>query len=238
MFYRDVHFMGAFFTADLKALAKSLPDPGYQPLQILPGLGIVGVHCVEYKDCDIGPYNEVSLSIPVQRGPAGLLFAAPQRVLLKSLITRSYHAYIKELPVTTEAALYGGIDFFNYPKYLADISFRETATHRICTLRDRETLDLIIEFEGRKIGTRRPKRLKTMTLNTYPRKENRTLHARMMVNQREYGNSVLIQDASLRFGPHPRAQPFKEIGFGWQLQYLYAPSCEAILFMPEVLSDA
>lgn len=233
LFYRDVHLMGAIFAAEIERIREALPDGQYHPLSILPGKGIVAVHCVEYKDCDIGPYNEVSLSIPV-RDPRLTILPSPLAVL-RSLLTRRYHAYVKELPVSTEAALYGGIDFFNYPKYLADVSFRETADHRVCTLRDKQSMDLILEFEGRKIKTKKsPKPLNVLSLSTYPRKENRTLHARMLLNRKEAAASHPIADSLIRFGRHPRAEPFKKLGIGRPLQYDFAPKCEAILFMPEI----
>lgn len=235
MFFRDAHLMGAAFTADLKSVKEALPDSPYQPLEVFPGTAVVAIHCMEYKDTDIGPYNEVSLSIAIRRG----LLPSPLS-LLRSVLTRNYHAYVQELPVNTEAALYGGLDYFNYPKYLADISFRETASRRVCTLRDRESLDLILEFEGGKIRTggpsrKNPEAVELLTLNTYPRKDNRTCHARMLVNQRERGTSLWPDSASLRLGGHPRAEPFRKLRLGWPLHYLFAPRCEAILFMPAVL---
>ncbi len=227
MFYRDVHMMAAVFTADLEVIRSWLPNGRYRPLRIGRRRGVAAVHCMEYKDTDIGPYNEVSLSVGVHYGRMPAL--SPAR-LVGSLLTGGYHGYVKELPVDTEVSLYGGLDFFNFPKYLADITFRETAGHRICTVRDKESMDLILEVEGRRIRTRREPRL--MTLNSYPQKDGRTIHARTTVNQLEWGKSFLLSNTSLRLGRHPRAEPFRDLNLGRQLEYVLAPSCEAILFMP------
>lgn len=233
LFYRDVHWMGAVFSADARKVQEALPDRQYRPLLIAPKTALAAIHCVEYRDCDIGPYNEVSLSIPI-RDPA--FAAAPSAwTLLTALLKRRYHAYVKELPVSTEAALYGGIDFFNYPKYLADISFRETAAHRICTLRDKESMDLILEFEGRKIAAKKSRApLDVLTFDTYPRKENRTYRARMLLNLKEAAESYPVASSPVRIGRHPRAELFRKLGLGRPLQYVFAPKCEAILFMPEI----
>ncbi len=230
MFFPEVHMMTAVFTADLDVVRSWLPDKRYHPLKIGRRRGVAAIHCMEYRETDIGPYNEVSLSVGVHHGRLPAL--SPAR-LVGSLLTGGYHGYVKELPVNTEVSLYGGIDFFNFPKYLADISFRETADHRVCTVRDKETLDLILEVEGRKIRTLKPPSL--MTLNSYPQKDGKTLHAKTMVNQRRWGRTFLLRNMTVRLGEHPRAQPFKELALGKQLEYLLAPSCEAILFMPSTV---
>ncbi|MBI4247871.1 MAG: hypothetical protein HY611_00075, partial [Elusimicrobia bacterium] len=146
-------------------------------------------------------------------------------------------AHVAALPVTTETALYGGIDFFNYPKYLADISFRETATHRVCTLRDKESRELIAEFEGRKIPTRTcaAEEENKLTFYTYPWIGARPHRAKLLINQIERGGACLRRGASLRLGSHPRAEAFRALSIGAQAQYLYAPKCQAVLFAPEAV---
>lgn len=87
-----------------------------------------------------------------------------------------------DLPVTTEIALQGGVEVYNYPKYLADISYRETKNYRICTVRDRESQDLIVEFDGRKLETKHPSR-PNLDFHNYPEKAGRHLHARVEINR-------------------------------------------------------
>ena len=231
MFFRDFHMMGGVFLADLSRARAALPPRWYRPLIMPLGRALVAVHCMEYKDSDIGPYNEISLSIALKRGwlPFMSMFQAA-----RSLQSRTFHAYIKALPVTTETALHGGVDFFNYPKYLADISFRETATHRVCTLRDKDSRDVILEFEGRRIAawTCAPKDENRMTPYTYPEFDGRPRRAKLLVNRLESGTEYL-HGAALRLGTHPRAAVFKDLGIGRLVEYLYAPRCQGVLFKPE-----
>ena len=231
MFLRDFHMMGGVFLADLRRVRAALPKGWYRPLRMPLGHGLVAVHCMEYKDSDIGPYNEISLSIALRRGwlPFTSLFQAA-----RSLRSQTYHAYIKALPVTTETALHGGVDFFNYPKYMADISFRETATHRVCTLRDKDSRDVILEFEGRRLATWTcaPKDENPLTLFTYPEMGGRARRAKLLVNRLESGTSRL-RGAGLRLGSHPRADEFKNLRIGHVMEYLYAPRCQGVLFKPE-----
>ncbi len=229
MFFRDFNMMGGVFAADRAAARAALPARGYRSLDLPLGRALVAVHCMEYKDSDIGPYNEVSLSIALRRGPlpfTSLLQAA------RALRTRTFHAYVKALPVTTEVALHGGVDFFNYPKFLADITFRETSSHRVCTVRDKQSRDLILEFEGRKLPARPCE--ERLTLHTYPEIKGRPARARLVVNQLERGASFML-GAGLRFGAHPAADVFKRLGIGRLAHYLYAPRCQGVLFAPEAL---
>ncbi|TBR18930.1 hypothetical protein EPO15_14780 [bacterium] len=230
MFFRDFALMGGVFLAD-RARAQALLPAGLKALKAPFGRALVAVHCMEYKDSDIGPYNEVSLSIALKRGwlPLTSLLQAA-----RSVQSRVYHAYVRSLPVTTETALHGGLDFFNYPKYLADISFSETSGHRVCTLRDPATRDLILEFQGRRIATRcgAPQDRDLMTLYTYPEMDGRPRRAKLLVNRLECG-SAYLRGARLRLGSHPRADEFKGLGLGSVVEYLYAPRCQGVLSAPE-----
>lgn len=233
MFFRDFALMGGVFLADLARARAALPAGGYRPLRLPLGRALVAVHCMEYKDSDIGPYNEVALAVALRRGwlPFLSLFQAARAAL-----TGTYHAYVKALPVTTETALHGGVDFFNYPKYLADISFRETAAHRVCTVRDAQSRDVILEFEGRRLATwaAAPQDENRLTLYTYPEFKGRPHRAKLLVNRVESGTSWL-RGAGLRLGSHPRAAEFAALGLGRVVEYTYAPRCQGVLFAPEAL---
>ena len=235
VFYPNLEFMLGVFSGDLKAIRDFLPNSNYQPIRLSPHRGLVAIHCFEYKDSDVGPYNEISLSFPIQYGRP--TYFPTQAALVKSILTDQYHAYVKELPVSTEISLYGGLDYFNYPKYLADITFRESAHHRVCTLRDPQTLDLIFEFEGRKLQTSGAQP-RTMTLNSYPEKDGQAWRARVAMNIFASSTSYLPAPLSLcstRLGEHSRSTPFEKLKLGSPLMYLYVPQAEAILFEPELL---
>jgi len=233
MFFRDFSLMGGVFLADYKKARAALAPHGVKPLQLPLGKTLAAVHCMEYKDSDIGPYNEISLSIAVKRGRlpfVNLLQAA------RAQATGNFHAFVRTLPVTTQTALHGGVDFFNYPKYLADVHFRETASHRVCTLRDIASGDVILEFVGRRLGTWScpPSRQNRMTLYTYPKMDGELKRAKLVVNRAESGSSWL-RGADLLLGSHPKAGEFSALGIGRLLEYQYAPRCQGILYKPEPL---
>ena len=233
LYYPQVKVMGGIFTAPMAAIKEVLPPGPYRPLQVLPGVGLVGIHCMEYISSDIGPYNEVSLSVGLQCMKQSRI---PTKKILLSILRDEYEAQIVDLPVTTEIALQGGLVVFNYPKYLAEISFRETAKHRVCTVRDRESKDLIFEFDGRKLETK-GHRKKSLTLHSYPHKDGKVLHSRVMINRLDGVTTFFKPNASFRVGKHSHSDIYRRLRMGLLLQYLYIPQGEAILFEPEELTS-
>lgn len=227
LFYRRASFTGAVFAADFDAVRARLPTALHRPLRLGPGRAVAAIHCLEYADSDIGPYNEVSLSAGIVYGHSPI----PSPIhALRAALSLEYHAFVLDLPVTTDVALVGGIDVFGYPKYLADISFRERDGRRTCTLRDVESGALILEFETRlRAVSDRPRML---TLHSYPRRDGTTLHARLLM--RLLRHSIRPGGAvALHMGPHPRADAFRALRLGRVLQSFHVPSAEGILFLPE-----
>src|ERR1035437_5884139 len=151
MFFRNFQLMAGVYTSDLAVCKSLVPNSKYHVLQILPGRALIGIHCMEYLDSDVGPYNEVSISVGI--APKQTLFSPVN--ILKSAITQNFHAYILQLPVTTEVAYFGGVDYFNYPKFVAKIDFEERDGCRVCTLSESGTGKMILTFEGKKISTKK-----------------------------------------------------------------------------------
>ena len=231
-FYRDVHMMLGIFTADLATARALLPSPRLRPLSAVPGKALVGINCFEYKDTDVGPYNEVGISIGVQVDDHTPGFLAVAR----STISQAYHGHVLELPVTTQIALHGGLDFFNYPKFLAEITFEERGSIRSCRVTDPESNALIFEMTGERIATRRRQSGRAPDLCTfysYPVKDGRLMKARFELNQIEKDRRLFGGWFKVTTGDHPRARSLADLRPGRLLQYVYAPRCQGILYEPE-----
>jgi hypothetical protein len=142
IFYYDGTAQTAVFPARLQGLRRLLPDPRFVPARVAPGVGAVGVTCFEYRDTDIGPYNELAISI-ILKDPA-MAGNLPGWGLLAGLRRRQLHAWVQHLPVTTEVARAGGVELYNYPKFVAAIEFETRGATRLCTLAegDERILDL------------------------------------------------------------------------------------------------
>lgn len=150
IFYYDGSAQTAVFPARLNRLRELLPDPRFVPARLAPGIGAVAVSCFEYRDTDIGPYDELAISFVL--APPGTSFDPPGRALLSGLRRRQLHAWVQHLPVTTEIARAGGVELYNYPKFIAAIDFDESAGRRRCRLA--EGGEPILTLDGAQIPTR------------------------------------------------------------------------------------
>lgn len=233
MFFRKFKLMAGIYTADYSACKALMPNDRYQVLQLFPGRALIGVHCMEYLDSDVGPYNEVSISIGI--APKQTLFSAAG--ILKSIFTQEFHAYIVQLPVTTEVAYFGGVDYFNYPKFVANINFVEHEGKRICTLSEKDSGKQILSFEGKIINTKKANSsrndFQVMTLNSYPVMNGKTVHARMRVNMIEKGESFFGNNGKLVVGEGGFSEMLKKLKLGQQINYVYAPECESVMYLPQ-----
>jgi hypothetical protein len=151
IFYYDGTAQTAVFPARLGALRRLLPDPRFVPARLAPGLGAVGVSCFEYRDTDIGPYNELAISVILKDPRIGANL--PGRALLTGLRDKQLHAWVHHLPVTTEIARAGGVELYNYPKFVGSIDFDERASRRTCRLGEGD--ERILTLEGPLLETSR-----------------------------------------------------------------------------------
>ncbi len=226
-FIRDADVIGAFFLCDY-AKARALVSPPFQPVKLPFRQGLFAISCIEYKDTDIGPYNEVVLSIVVQAPGKGFW----QKVQsLRSIMQAKFHAYILHLPVTTELSVAGGKGLLNYPKFLSDITFRDTGAHRICTLRDKETLEVILELECPKIKSRRGLlnvMRRYMSVDTYVAGKAES-NATFKMHLPAAGQSFVWPRVNLRLGKHSVAEQLSSLGIGQQVYQFSVPHCEGML---------
>jgi hypothetical protein len=230
-FYYDAGLMEAVFPARLGVLRALLPDPRFVPLRLAPGVGAVVLDCFEYRDSDLGPYNE--LGIGIMLATPGTRPNLPGRQLAAILHRRQGHAFIAHLPVTTEIALVLGVDFFAFPKFLADIEFREDAGGRRCRLS--EDGEHILTVTGRRIetpGRRVWQSFAHLWMDAQPQR------AEVRMNQLAHGTCRRPGAARVELGDrHPIARELDRMLLGRSsLSYDLVPRQEQVLFGPDHLT--
>ncbi len=231
IFYYGGTSIGAVFPASLARLRRLMPDPRIRPARLVPGVGALAITCFEYADTDIGPYNELAISVLLCEPPH--VVNLPARAIVSGLRSRQLHAWVHHLPVTTEIALAGGVELYNYPKFIAAIDYEQSAARRTCTLA--QGAEHILTLQGDLIETPRSERFQ---LFSHLWMDRQPQSSEFQINARAMGVSFDPRRASLQLGSrHPIARELDALLISRRpLQYQYIRSFEGILYGPEHLS--
>jgi hypothetical protein len=130
--YFDVQCLVATFLTDLDRAAELLRDTGLQAVSQEDGMAVVLLYCIEYRITDIGPYNEVGLTV---------LAAAPGDPIPAN--------YVVNLPVTTAVASHIGREIWGYNKFVAAIDVKSDGKSFSTILRDTDA-EMIGSLEGKR----------------------------------------------------------------------------------------
>ncbi len=230
LFYRRGRGFSAVFPAPLWRVRQALPDRRFVPAQLAPGVAAVQMAAFEYYDVDIPPYNEFAMCIPLVSSSFQPL---PVYNTLRQMLRMEYDVYFHHLPVTTEVAMRGGIDFYGFPKFLASIDFSDTQEWVECELK--EEGELICTLRGRKIAAASSGIIKFFC-HLYQDSQPQTAEGKM--NARSYALNFNPTNAGLSLGTsHPIALELSKLLMSTRpLMYLYVPDFQLILYGPENLS--
>lgn len=202
-----------------ESLRSILPSKRLKPYRITPSQGVLTITAYEYRESDIDPYNEVSISVPVTMDVNTPLFTGSLRKLPKVPLV-----YIHRLPVTTEIAREVGADFAGYPKFIADIEYTENERWLTCELKAGD--HHILTLTGRKLAlVKRPRtRVKPLT-----HRRGYLLRSEFVLSETEIGYSKGGGDVKLELGDHDIALELENLGLGKTLGYQYCPHIKGIL---------
>jgi hypothetical protein len=219
LFYYDDTSIQAAYLTPLDKIRELLPSSRMHPLRVTPWHSVTIITAFAYRDCDIGPYNEVAISFPITIGKPSPVFTGLVRKLPG--IPKSY---TRHLPVTTEIARDLGVEFANYPKFLADITFEEKDGSLACHLTEAQSH--VLTLTVRKLAAQPADRLHMHSI-TY--RESRILRLELILGERRQGISRQPAHAHLELGEHPIAQELRDLNLGRMLYCQYTPQFQAIL---------
>jgi hypothetical protein len=192
--YYDSRMINGTFTVKTKKLKKLFPHPNFKPIEIWPGASMLNIAALEYRDTSIGPYNEIAISIPVKFPPK---FVFPGLSAISMMFKNSFSVYIHHLPVTTEMARKVGIHFFNYPKFLAEITIQDQDENLEVTLREED--ELILKMSAKKLSINQSAKTE---FHTYSIRDNVVMHTLIDGSAPRYGLKMLGNKATLELGNH------------------------------------
>jgi hypothetical protein len=219
VFYQDLTFISASFLVSTAQIDAILPSPRLKPYRITPWHSVLSVTAYAYRECDLGPYNEVSVGIPVTIDKptprfTGILHRRPSPPM----------SYSHHLPVSTEIARIVGAEFAGYPKFVAQIDFSERDGWLACELKADN--QWILTLSGRVLPVRHCPRYR---IDPITHRRGYLLRSELVVSERDMGVSKSTGDVRLELGQHPISQELRALNLGRTLGYGYCPQAQAIL---------
>lgn len=218
-FYYDFMRLSAQFLAPIERVKALLPSSRMHPLHITQSHSVVSIAAYEHRDCDIEPYNEIGISIPVT-----LDQVSPLSTGISQQVPDVPKIYIHHLPVTSETARDAGIELAGYPKFLASITFEKGGDWISCHLS--EGNKYILTLAGRELELHPVARSRIHALTV---RGGRILRCELILNEREEAISENSTDVRLELGDHPISQELRDLRLGKATSYQYSPQLQAIL---------
>ena len=208
--YFDVQCLVATFLV-APDRASELLVAGLQPVLQEDGRAIVDLYCIEYRKTDIGPYNEVGLTVRAK---------APNDPIAAN--------YVVNLPVTTALANRAGREIWGYNKFVAAITVNSEGKTFSTVLRDSDH-EIIGALEGvRGVSVPAPAAdILTFTLNQD--RLTKTVIKVLTPSLASSGDSFVFKVGTSR---HPMTSNLRKVGLDGARPVLihYTDPFQALLF--------
>jgi hypothetical protein len=131
-FYANVTCAIAIFFCDYKRAEAMMPHPSMNPVKIPGGRSVIIFSCYEYKNVmNIGPYNEIAMTIPIM---VGARWAPPLLPLIMDSKKKGY--YVFSMPVTSLENQIRGRRIWGLPKIVEEIDLATDGNQCTTTARD------------------------------------------------------------------------------------------------------
>lgn len=215
-YYVDWAQINASFPASLEKVRAVMPSSKLKPVEIAPGKTRVVISGNHFrKILSLPPYEEVGIYVPVTYQGSGAVGDCP-------------HYYILSLPVTIEAARWGGADLLGMPKFVTPIQYEET--EKTITFRVLVDGKDTIRLEAPRISTQ----FTSADSGYYGMRDGQYIRTRMHL-EGTVGRVVGETGASFVLGSHPMADIIRSLGIEeTPLEYSYMDRASAILYKPDL----
>jgi hypothetical protein len=116
-------------TAAARAL---LPGPELSIAEVLPGRALLSLAIIDYRDNDLGDYNEVSVALFVRPSAQGA--GIPYLGSMLEMVRGQLGTYIVHLPVNQSFTCEAGATIWGFPKTVQEIEFEYRDDRASCSL--------------------------------------------------------------------------------------------------------
>jgi hypothetical protein len=122
----------ATFPVSAEAARRLLPGPELDVAEVWPGRALCSIAIIDYKDNDLGDYNEVSIAFFVRprNQPRGIPYLGSVLDLMRGRLG----TYIHHLPVNQDFTREAGYRIWGFPKTVQQIDFEYGDERASCRL--------------------------------------------------------------------------------------------------------
>jgi len=200
---RDASSGQALFLVDARAVRDMLPGAAFEPVEVWPGRALLSLALIDYRENDLGDYNEVSIAFVVrERGAeAGLPWLGAWADLLRGRMATCIHW----LPVDQSFTRDAGEGIWGFPKTVEriDLDYGEARVSGRLEAAGRHVLTLSLPRGG-------SRRLPDREMLTYTYLHGVPHRTRFVSGAEGFG--VRPGGARLVLGDHPYAERLRALG--------------------------
>lgn len=200
---RDASSGAATYAVSAAAAKKLLPSDDLELVELWPGRALCSLAMIEYRDNDLGKYNEVSIAFFVR--PRGAPRGLPVVGTVVDFIRGRAATYIHHLPVDGRFTCEAGRTIWGFPKTVEEIDFEKDETRTACRLEmgGQHVLTLSLPRGG-------GRSLPDSTMVTYSYIDG-VVHATKFSSGGE-GVGFHLGGAELELGSHPISAELRSLG--------------------------
>jgi hypothetical protein len=118
--------INAIFPISTKKAKEIIKTDKIKPLEIWPGKSLLCITLFDFFKAAVGPYTEMTLSIPVKYKPK---FIMPSISMLMGLLSQKIDFFVMQIAQSSQMAIEHGLAITGYPRYslteLVNVDFRE-----------------------------------------------------------------------------------------------------------------
>jgi len=200
---RDAASGAATYAVSATAARRLIPGDMLEPVEIWPGKALCSLAVIQYRDNDLGDYNEVSIAFFVRQrsAPKGIPYLGSLADFLRGRVA----TYIRHLPVNQSFTCEAGRTIWGFPKTVERIDFSIGGDRATCGLHmdGAHVLTLAVPRGG-------SRRLPDSLMTTYSFIDG-VLHTTAFRSGGE-GVGFHLGGAQLSLGNHPIADELRSLG--------------------------
>jgi hypothetical protein len=199
---REAASGAATYLVRADAARRLLPAPELDVVELLPGRALLSLACINYRDNDLGDYNEISIALFVRErtAPRGVPVLGAAFDFLRGRLP----TFILRLPVNQSFTCEAGCGIWGFPKVVSEIEIA-SGSRAVCTWR----------ADGHHVFTFSVPRggnatLPDQDLATYTVLQGALHRTRFVTGATGVG--FHLGGAELALGPHPIAHELASLG--------------------------